>query len=569
MRQHSTKRPLVSIFGLAFVAGTTLLLLLLMFPTLIQEFRLVLTTLFGRDWTPSEKAQRLSLSEDPSQAFQELVLQQQQQQHQHQQYEQQQQRRDLLTWGSAICKLTPDAYLFQLDHSTGLYVLVNNTADADEHSNGTSMPGLRYLDQQPYPDEVSVRVCWCTDYFSSRPLEFCPDSFDTCAVPPDPNAPVSCYTTYAGDTFVRSFWPVALFWMIALTYACMCSESGRYARTYVRRHGTCGGGCNPHERRTAETDLNDMLLHEPERAAFMYRRYVYRQRIQQQRREQRQQQFWYQCWQRIWSRNAVQNNSSEGLPELHVSAEVVPVIENQPRLELKIKVFRCVSADLTDTEGGAAAGTSGTATATTTNNSNINNDHSESNISNSGGWSLPQRLIPTFGSHVAEEATTLEEMDGEMEHGERCAICLLRLEDGDVVGDLPCSHIMHKVCCSRVCDFEKSWRKIFWILHRRSQRLPSDLTHLLFSRLLFQDCLKDWLKRKNRCPLCQQVDIARFFDGRDGGGTTIVDSNTTSTANSEAHADSLQIESTGPDAASNVYPADHERQQQQNTATGG
>jgi hypothetical protein len=146
------------------------------------------------------------------------------------------------------------------------------------------------------------------------------------------------------------------------------------------------------------------------------------------------------------------------VPERHVLAEVVPAIENQPRLELKIKVFRCVPEDLTDTEGGAVAGTS-TATATTTNSSSVNNDHSESNHSNSG-WSLPQRLLPTFGSHVAEEATTLEEMDGEMEHGERCAICLLRLEDGDMVGDLPCSHVMHKVCL-RVCALEKDWRYIF------------------------------------------------------------------------------------------------------------
>ena len=62
----------------------------------------------------------------------------------------------------------------------------------------------------------------------------------------------------------------------------------------------------------------------------------------------------------------------------------------------------------------------------------------------------------------------LEEMDDELEHGTRCAICLVRLQDVDLIGDISCGHALHK------------------------------------------DCLKDWLKRKNRCPLCQQTRIARL-----------------------------------------------------------
>ena len=62
----------------------------------------------------------------------------------------------------------------------------------------------------------------------------------------------------------------------------------------------------------------------------------------------------------------------------------------------------------------------------------------------------------------------LEEMADELEHGTRCAICLVRLQDGDLIGDISCGHALHK------------------------------------------DCLKDWLKRKNRCPLCQQTGIARL-----------------------------------------------------------
>ena len=59
----------------------------------------------------------------------------------------------------------------------------------------------------------------------------------------------------------------------------------------------------------------------------------------------------------------------------------------------------------------------------------------------------------------------LEEMDDELEHGIRCAICLVRLQDGDLIGDISCGHALRK----------------------------------------------DWLKRKNRCPLCQQTGIVRLL----------------------------------------------------------
>jgi hypothetical protein len=80
-------------------------------------------------------------------------------------------------------------------------------------------------------------------------------------------------------------------------------------------------------------------------------------------------------------------------------------------------------------------------------------------------WSLPNLLF----SRDHRDTTTLEEMDDEMEQGIRCAICLIRLEDGDIIGDIVCGHTFHK------------------------------------------DCLKDWLKRKNRCPLCQQTGIAKIY----------------------------------------------------------
>jgi len=55
------------------------------------------------------------------------------------------------------------------------------------------------------------------------------------------------------------------------------------------------------------------------------------------------------------------------------------------------------------------------------------------------GWSFPHfNVVPSAVCVALDDQVTLEEMDDEMEQGDRCAICLIRIEDGDVVGDLPC-----------------------------------------------------------------------------------------------------------------------------------
>jgi len=59
-----------------------------------------------------------------------------------------------------------------------------------------------------------------------------------------------------------------------------------------------------------------------------------------------------------------------------------------------------------------------------------------------------------------------EEVFDDLKNSTSCAICFGPIERGDVVGDIPCQHILHK------------------------------------------ECLKVWLKRRNVCPLCLRADIA-------------------------------------------------------------
>jgi hypothetical protein len=62
------------------------------------------------------------------------------------------------------------------------------------------------------------------------------------------------------------------------------------------------------------------------------------------------------------------------------------------------------------------------------------------------------------------EAITPDGNVDDMDHW--CAICCQNLQCGDRVGDIPCGHVFHVVC------------------------------------------LKEWIVRKNHCPLCQQTDLA-------------------------------------------------------------
>jgi hypothetical protein len=148
----------------------------------------------------------------------------------------------------------------------------------------------------------------------------------------------------------------------------------------------------------------------------------------------------------------------------------------RPHLKLKLKIYRVKEEHLTP----ATNKTIGSAAGSTTSSS-------VAGFAGGHSWSLPLALLhpilaettgtitgTTTGSSVSPsggpimhsglepiDTATFEVMDDETERGIRCPICLVRLRDGDVVGDLMCTHLLHK------------------------------------------DCLKDWLPRRNKCPLCQ------------------------------------------------------------------
>ena len=83
--------------------------------------------------------------------------------------------------------------------------------------------------------------------------------------------------------------------------------------------------------------------------------------------------------------------------------------------------------------------------------------------------STAESSVASTGSNVVAERDRVCDIveEGDDEHSDNiCSICLCEIEDGDIVGDIPCGHNFHK------------------------------------------DCLKVWLTKSNLCPFCRQANIA-------------------------------------------------------------
>mmetsp|Transcript_60422 Transcript_60422/g.148271 ORF Transcript_60422/g.148271 Transcript_60422/m.148271 type:complete len:864 (+) Transcript_60422:188-2779(+) len=142
-----------------------------------------------------------------------------------------------------------------------------------------------------------------------------------------------------------------------------------------------------------------------------------------------------------------------------------------PRLELKVSRWKAVVAE------------SSASTTTSTFNSNVVGDNEDvvqrevqedtkvsSSTTTTGGIHVDENNT-TCTDHEKTAAGNVGETPGATTSETCCTICLLNLEDGDRVGDLSCGHVFHV------------------------------------------ECLKQWSKRKNSCPLCAQpLGIVKTYD---------------------------------------------------------
>jgi hypothetical protein len=356
------------------------------------------------------------------------------------------------------CSLSTEELTLFYNESTGMYMETDsNTTDSnltDDEQLLVTPANRRLLSQRHsqelFPDDTNstthqrlVKACWCTAFFR-RDVEYCPAQFDTCSVA-GTAGPVTCFNISAMSTFLRGFWPIGIFFFCALLYGFFFTEPGGSARDYMRR----SYGCLKCRHKTPDgllrADVERLVERQPERAVFLYRQAITRQRrdwtILQQRND------------RVVARRQRQrqHHLDTATPVLTESARPPanlfgPEPWDRQTLILKTKVFTATDHFEEDPSTQLERPT----------NPAAGRPHH-----------LPTAQIPSWlPSQFRREHVTMDELEEEMNQGVRCAICLDRLQEGDVVGDIPCQHVFHKVC------------------------------------------LKDWLRKKNRCPLCQRDGVA-------------------------------------------------------------
>ena len=431
--------------------------------------------------------------------------------------------RNLFLFGTAtgsICSLSSDIFYFDQDPISQLYYWNGDKNDllyseVDSIWNSTVLDRWKVAEQiqirrnvtntvtfgtnETNITSVAVRACLCTQYLN-RPIEFCSAEFLSCSVR---TTPVECFTISSTDTFIESFWPVTIFWMLVVTYVWSCSDPGRVARQYYQRKFRCWQYCRtnrPLENTNTDTNTSEQTIegqapltddqivrqqlestieNYPSRANYMYREAMNRQNRQQRYERQRQSLRWYRTYQRMKTRfknflccykpiistniNVIADNNIENVDETPAvemtnQTNMSPGVTEPsgPRLILKTRVYYFDDA------------ATRVATDTSRKYSSFEQPQTE----------FPEVTAGIAPSNVASEAETIliddnDNSNSNLNNGDeiRCAICLLPLQDGiDIIGDLPCHHCMHK------------------------------------------HCLKEWLMRKNRCPLCQLSDVAEFQD---------------------------------------------------------
>ena len=344
---------------------------------------------------------------------------------------------------------------------------------------------------------IDVKVCWCSQYFD-RGVEFCPDEFDSCRVD-GTEGPITCFLDTESGAFIRGFWFICVFWFMALIYAFGCTEQGNSAQAFLRRKVFLKLKCNGQSRgAVAEQemllhDIETMIEQDPNRATWLLRSAFLRERRRQQAREDRSNR------RRRGETNEGEEGEGAGQETSNDDNDISNIRVNslissgwQQTMELKVKKYNGKNAmnkkkpDLVVTSDSSDA-----SAAAPDSQSQIPDDDTNDNKSTTFSLESAQQFLNTAVSMLGDTVVDLGDNNHDHEQQDivQCAICLCDVNDGDRIGDIPCGHIY---CV---------------------------------------ECLKDWLKRKNHCPLCQLGGIAtpqRSSDPATANNSTTANSNTES-----------------------------------------
>ncbi|KAL7572130.1 hypothetical protein ACA910_001763 [Epithemia clementina (nom. ined.)] len=382
---------------------------------------------------------------------------------------------------SVECGLRPETIKFSFNKDKGLFVEISDGGDGN-HTEPVPFQATASTTTADHSEEevFLARKCWCAQFYS-RPAEYCPANLGSCVVQKS-GGKTECYKLDQSENLLRALWPVALFWYGFLIFAWFCSYQGQAARIFLCRKIRLG--CNKEAEDAALRESINYFVEKREgykidrlrRAAIIRYKMI---------AELRQMPFLG------WMAKCLREKDEDENDDDSLIEQVLALDERPARgasrdddmemsLELKVKIWNDPTTPYKTRKDGETAiaanldsaelGTMPTHTIDPARNADApamvrvaqldNEDHK-------------------FNHQLQEEEQRQEESevsqyDADEELGKTCAICLKVLQTGDCIGNITCGHLFHK------------------------------------------ECLKDWLRRKNRCPLCQRKDIARLKQLRRG-----------------------------------------------------
>mmetsp|Transcript_15570 Transcript_15570/g.20276 ORF Transcript_15570/g.20276 Transcript_15570/m.20276 type:complete len:439 (+) Transcript_15570:187-1503(+) len=353
---------------------------------------------------------------------------------------------------SVECGVKAEKVRFHFSPERGVFVEVADGTESP-YATSTQMEGI---DQH---DIDFARKCWCTQFYDMS-AEYCPTNFDSCQVK-GPNGEVKCYALSRSESLLRGLWPIALFWYGLLLLAWFCSNRGTQARAYGYRLFCLG--CKQEAREEELRQYIDDIIHNNSFKIILLRRSAMI-RLERIRGLGTFPEFkWISQWFLRDDDPDIDRVLSYDRPEPEVDTVL---------LSMKVKSFYSSGGDDGSRSedalelGQVSPRTKEFSTAAEGPYDEVDQFYSlrptsSTNNTNTTATSNNKQCIV-----VKEEEDDYSVSDDENENA--CAICLKALQDGDIIGDIACGHLFHKAC------------------------------------------LKDWLKRKNSCPLCQRMDIAEL-----------------------------------------------------------
>jgi hypothetical protein len=316
------------------------------------------------------------------------------------------------------------------------------------------------IESSPTNSSVTAKPCWCVTRSTQAQYYpfYCPAQFDTCridVVDNDSNWRVTCLLLNQGgskpagsasDWVVPFLGPFVVLLYIGLLMALFCSRKGNLARDYFVIH------CR-------------LFLGSCWRSiwyTYFFRRHVYNDEVIAEESltwNERHQAFMGQSLDRttrryrVWVRLLLHDGVANERADLQARGEVDPMLA-PTHLELRTKIYQSEEEEIEEQNVGNGGDAVDIEAPRIQDSESVNkNDKTAERTEGEGCAEYSEEEHQQY-HHDNEDGNVI------------CAICMGEVENGDRIGNLHCRHLFHV------------------------------------------DCLKQWLRKKNECPMCSAKDVA-------------------------------------------------------------